>query len=364
LNSCISHSLLIVCSPKQRTPCAMSDQYTLLAQPSVAAAVSASRSVPAVILQSSTHSINPGKALSVLSNAACNLPPTKRKRRTRRKRSKIHNDNKNNSPARESGADIVAQHPPSQLSSPAPQQPFLSPSQPLIDPIFLKPRNRDVRWIPRNMIPNGSVSRSIPPHLRKRALQLVPVQAQAASAEAAGSGSQSPSQQPSLARAGNPDLSVKTVERVDNVVATSTRHAEPVGVTPPLTDGPSPRPMMLAERQEERTVRRNANRRNAWPKIPKVAPPQVLSNAWGSDTEHDAPSFHEWDDPADAVRALVDWNGDWLPPPVQWEGRRSYRDRNVHATIEAWITKGECECKQWKKSGKCSCRTIEVSRHW
>ncbi|KAK3065514.1 hypothetical protein LTS18_006225 [Coniosporium uncinatum] len=336
----------------------MPDESTSLAQPSVAAAVFNSKVESRVALQGLSQSVSLGQNLNAPSDAAYNPPPTKRKGRPRRKKPKSNDNNSNNnSPARETRSSTlpqVGEIPPS-------TQPSLPPTQQPTPPTF--PKNRDSQWTRRKMIPNSNEPRSIPPHLRRRALQPVLVQPQAAGPEDARSGKPWTSHQTNPARATNPDLSVKPIKQVNSIVPTPNRHAEPVGMTPPLTDGPSSKTVDFAERQEQSFVKSTAKRDNTRSKLEKIAPPKVLSNAWGSDTEHGAPSFHEWDDPADAVRALVDWNGDWLPPPVEWEGRRSYRDRDFHATIEGWITNGECECRERKKSGKCSCRTIEISRY-
>lgn len=44
------------------------------------------------------------------------------------------------------------------------------------------------------------------------------------------------------------------------------------------------------------------------------------------------------DDPDHDVKMLTDWNGDWLPAPVEWEGRRSFSERNFYDRIFNWIT--------------------------
>lgn len=43
-------------------------------------------------------------------------------------------------------------------------------------------------------------------------------------------------------------------------------------------------------------------------------------------------------DPDYDIRKLVDWNGDWLPPPLEWENRGSFTDRKFGDRMEAWIT--------------------------
>lgn len=41
-------------------------------------------------------------------------------------------------------------------------------------------------------------------------------------------------------------------------------------------------------------------------------------------------------DPWYDVRKLVDWNGDWLPPSVEWADRKSFTDRHFAQHIEEW----------------------------
>lgn len=42
-------------------------------------------------------------------------------------------------------------------------------------------------------------------------------------------------------------------------------------------------------------------------------------------------------DPDYDVKKLMDWNGDWLPPPEQWSDRKGFTDRHFGASIERWM---------------------------
>ncbi|KAF2653066.1 hypothetical protein K491DRAFT_22897 [Lophiostoma macrostomum CBS 122681] len=42
-------------------------------------------------------------------------------------------------------------------------------------------------------------------------------------------------------------------------------------------------------------------------------------------------------DPDYDIKKLVDWNGDWLPAPVEWAGRKSFTDRRFSQHIYDWV---------------------------
>ncbi|KAF2492174.1 hypothetical protein BU16DRAFT_491596 [Lophium mytilinum] len=46
-------------------------------------------------------------------------------------------------------------------------------------------------------------------------------------------------------------------------------------------------------------------------------------------------------DPNHDIRKLTDWDGNWLPAPIEWEGRRGFSDRNFSSRVEGWIVKTE-----------------------
>ncbi|KAF2183673.1 hypothetical protein K469DRAFT_727935 [Zopfia rhizophila CBS 207.26] len=42
-------------------------------------------------------------------------------------------------------------------------------------------------------------------------------------------------------------------------------------------------------------------------------------------------------DPNYDIRKLVDWKGDWLPAPVEWDGRKCFTDRHFSDHLELWM---------------------------
>jgi len=54
----------------------------------------------------------------------------------------------------------------------------------------------------------------------------------------------------------------------------------------------------------------------------------------GSDTEHD---FGGDDRDPNNTGNLVDWEGNWLPAPVEWEGRIGFRRINYYESIADWV---------------------------
>ncbi|KAH7109623.1 hypothetical protein B0J11DRAFT_573662 [Dendryphion nanum] len=44
-------------------------------------------------------------------------------------------------------------------------------------------------------------------------------------------------------------------------------------------------------------------------------------------------------DPNYDIRKLVDWDGNWMPAPIDWDDRKAYRDRHFADHIEIWIDK-------------------------
>jgi hypothetical protein len=51
-------------------------------------------------------------------------------------------------------------------------------------------------------------------------------------------------------------------------------------------------------------------------------------------------------DPEYDIKKLTDWNGDWLPAPETWIGRKSHADRHFGAQIEQWCNTHPRECMQ------------------
>ncbi|KAF2683761.1 hypothetical protein K458DRAFT_368159 [Lentithecium fluviatile CBS 122367] len=51
-------------------------------------------------------------------------------------------------------------------------------------------------------------------------------------------------------------------------------------------------------------------------------------------------------DPHYDVAKLMDWNGDWLPPPVEWSARHRFTNRHLGNSVEKWITEHDMSCTQ------------------
>mgnify|MGYP003624103294 CR=1 FL=1 len=49
-------------------------------------------------------------------------------------------------------------------------------------------------------------------------------------------------------------------------------------------------------------------------------------------------------DPDYDVKKLMDWNGDWLPPPEQWAARKGHINRHFGQAIEHWINGHDDDC--------------------
>jgi len=49
-------------------------------------------------------------------------------------------------------------------------------------------------------------------------------------------------------------------------------------------------------------------------------------------------------DPDYDIKKLTDWNGDWLPAPETWTGRKGHADRHFGAHIEKWWNTHPPEC--------------------
>ncbi|KAF2261814.1 hypothetical protein CC78DRAFT_583333 [Lojkania enalia] len=70
-----------------------------------------------------------------------------------------------------------------------------------------------------------------------------------------------------------------------------------------------------------------------WPKNRDMRPQPTDSNSDGGVTFKSESNG----DPDYDIKKLVDWNGDWLPAPVEWQGRKCFTDRHFGDHIEAWI---------------------------
>ncbi|CAO2652355.1 Nn.00g006380.m01.CDS01 [Neocucurbitaria sp. VM-36] len=90
-----------------------------------------------------------------------------------------------------------------------------------------------------------------------------------------------------------------------------------------------------------------------WPRGPKPAPkkhvwPKASAMKYVSaDSDGDGGiSFksNSNGDPQYDVKKLMDWNGDWLPPPEQWSARKGYTNRHFGQLMEQWMNGHGREC--------------------
>ena len=82
--------------------------------------------------------------------------------------------------------------------------------------------------------------------------------------------------------------------------------------------------------------------RSAWPKYSDMKPSPI------DPSEDGGISFRSNSngDPNYDVRQLMDFEGNWMPPPEVWVGRNSFRDRHFGDTIEKWAEGAEAAgCK-------------------
>lgn len=49
-------------------------------------------------------------------------------------------------------------------------------------------------------------------------------------------------------------------------------------------------------------------------------------------------------DPGYDVKKLMDWNGDWLPPPEQWLARKGLLNQDLGQSIELWMENHDDDC--------------------
>jgi L-amino acid N-acyltransferase YncA len=59
-------------------------------------------------------------------------------------------------------------------------------------------------------------------------------------------------------------------------------------------------------------------------------------------------AYSDWGEPEkdidyNAISHLVDWDGNWLPAPVEWEGRRAFQSQDFYKNISDWIEFSENE---------------------
>jgi hypothetical protein len=84
---------------------------------------------------------------------------------------------------------------------------------------------------------------------------------------------------------------------------------------------------------------------NGWPKKGKTYwPKNSEMKAQPAENESDGGvSFksNSNGDPNYDVKKLMDWNGNWMPPPEVWTGRNTFRDRHFGESIEGWMERAE-----------------------
>ncbi|KAJ4288552.1 hypothetical protein N0V90_011789 [Kalmusia sp. IMI 367209] len=101
---------------------------------------------------------------------------------------------------------------------------------------------------------------------------------------------------------------------------------------------PPPRPKKRHNSRWPSPVR--ARPKHVWPKARDMKPRSTDDESDGgvgfkSDSEGD---------PHYDVKKLIDWNGDWLPPPESWTYRNQFQDRHFGASIEKWINGHDMSC--------------------
>jgi hypothetical protein len=96
-------------------------------------------------------------------------------------------------------------------------------------------------------------------------------------------------------------------------------------------DAPKPKPPLPVN---------NRRKRHVWPKNRDMKP---ISD---DDDEEGGVEFKSDSngDPDYDVKKLVDWNGDWIPPPETWSARHAFTDRHFGAAIEKWINGHDKSC--------------------
>lgn len=84
---------------------------------------------------------------------------------------------------------------------------------------------------------------------------------------------------------------------------------------------------------------------NGWPKKGKTNwPKNSEMKAQPAEDESDGGvSFksNSNGDPNYDVKKLIDWSGNWMPPPEVWTARNTFRDRHFGESIEGWMERAE-----------------------
>jgi hypothetical protein len=83
----------------------------------------------------------------------------------------------------------------------------------------------------------------------------------------------------------------------------------------------------------------NRRKRHVWPKNRDMKPISDDDDEGGVEFKSDSNGDPDYD-----VKKLVDWNGDWIPPPETWSARHAFTDRHFGAGIEKWINGHDASC--------------------
>lgn len=99
-------------------------------------------------------------------------------------------------------------------------------------------------------------------------------------------------------------------------------------------------------------VRRHENQR--WPRAPKVPKEKHIwiktrdiPKALPHDSQSDGGITFKSDsdgNPSYDVMKLMNWNGDWLPPPEDWAARKGFTNRHFSNVIEKWANEHSKDC--------------------
>ncbi|KAF1954739.1 hypothetical protein CC80DRAFT_549918 [Byssothecium circinans] len=112
----------------------------------------------------------------------------------------------------------------------------------------------------------------------------------------------------------------------------------PVEKSSPANEAPKPQPVKAPRRNNNP---REPKKPHRWPKNKEMKPLPSdeddenggvpYDNGWGDCESHsDGDPFYD-------VKKLLDWKGDWMPPPVDWSARNPFADHHLGESIEKWI---------------------------
>lgn len=73
--------------------------------------------------------------------------------------------------------------------------------------------------------------------------------------------------------------------------------------------------------------------------IPRKAPTQSTADGGGIDFESDSDGDVDYD-----IKKLMDWEGQWMPPPEDWAARKGFNPRHFRQGVEQWINGHSRNC--------------------